>query len=533
MVSINLFREPYFHQKLSEAVPMSETYALFAAMLAFAARFCSSRVNAGWNPGLADVKDIHLQSQDFLTLAFTHIDNALEEYGDEPPSLGVLQALIIATHCQLTQGVRGKAWRSLGKCIRLAYELNLHLIDSDEVGDIADVDARRWCCAEEKRRAWWATWEMDVFASTIRRTPPAIDWSQMETLLPVEDQYWFEGRPQLSCFMDLDPTCRWKRLHECGNQSPKAWFLVVNSFMKEAQRVSAPRSLPFRGLRHNHSHRRPNADQQFSRQTGSYGEGAAQRLDTLANSVRCLVMVLPEHLRYHNQFLDFHARLPGQSSSSRQLHCSIYNMYVMTQLARLMIYRSGAFRSLNSKSWREKGSSNPEKDTPDRNSASTADNLALAQYFEAADNILTIITRSCDSHIQYINPFLSSTIWLASAVQILHKEVERDEASRTLIRSKFDVLHMTYLRCVSFWNIHTALQQNLEALETELGNNNCFNHAKQGQSLNTDPHTGESSQMQPTTGVSIDTNQTIFGPKCELRILLRHNGLHLLTFFSV
>lgn len=505
---------PVFMKSSQKRCPC-RTYALFAAMLAFAARFFSSRINTGWNLGSDDVKDIHLRSQYFLTLAFTHIDNALEEYGDEPPSLGVLQALIFATHCQLTQGVRRKAWRSLGKCIRLAYELDLHLVDSDETGSIGDADVPQWCREEEKRRAWWAIWEMDVFASAIRRTPPTIDWTQMETLLPVEDQHWFDGRPQFSCFMDPDPTCRWKRLHECGNQSPKAWFLVVNSFMKEAQRVSASRSLPFQGLRHNNSHRKSKVGQQSSRQTGSCGVEAARRLDVLANSVRCLEMALPEHLRYHNQYLNFRARVPGQSCSSRQLHCSIYNIYVMTQLARLMIYRSGTFRNLSPKFLRENDSINPEKDRPERNCATSADNLALIQYFEAADNIFAIITRSCDSHIQYINPFLSSTIWLACAVQLLHKEVKSDETSRTLIRSKFDVLHMTYSRCVSFWNIQTALQQNLEALEMQLRNNSCLNHAKLGQPLSTASHTGESSQMHPETCVPIDTHQTVFGPNCE------------------
>jgi hypothetical protein len=38
--------------------------------------------------------------------------------------------MILLAHGQLTQGVRGKAWRPLGTCVRLAYELNLNLVDS-------------------------------------------------------------------------------------------------------------------------------------------------------------------------------------------------------------------------------------------------------------------------------------------------------------------------------------------------------------------------------------------------------------------
>jgi hypothetical protein len=94
--------------------------------------------------------------------------------------------------------------------------------------------------------------------------------------------------------------------------------------------------------------------------------------------------------------------------------------------------------------------------------------LSLRQYFEAADNILAIVHRSSDDHIQYINPFLSSTIWLASAVQLVHKEFGPPGTNRSLVKSKFEVLYMTYKRCIRFWDTQTALQQNLEMLETQL-----------------------------------------------------------------
>jgi hypothetical protein len=75
----------------------------------------------------------------FLNLALKYIDDALAECGDEPPPLCILQALIITGHCQLIEGVRGKAWRSLGICIRLAYELNLHLVDAVSPRDATEV----------------------------------------------------------------------------------------------------------------------------------------------------------------------------------------------------------------------------------------------------------------------------------------------------------------------------------------------------------------------------------------------------------
>lgn len=484
MVAISLFREPQFGNRLHMNVPCTHVCALLAAISAYAAQFSPEEVKRHWvNEGFNEI----LPSEHFQTLALAYVDEALKECGDEPPSLCILQALVIATHLQLTQGVRGKAWRSLGTCVRLAYELNLHLVDFDrEQIDIIDVE--KWCWREEKRRAWWAIWEMDVFASTIRRTPSAIDWSQMETLLPVEDKHWFGGRVQPSCFMERDPINRWKALHESGNRSSKAWFLVINSLMKDAQTISSPRSIPNRTPCHK-GHPQRSGLQDGLEGTTALSDEANQKLETLANSVQCFVMVLPEGLRYWDQYLSFEARAQGQLSSKRQDHCSIYNIYVMVQLANLMIHRYDVFQSLRP---RNKRDYDPRKANP-AGSTSQKDNMALSQYFEAADNILTIVSRSCDGHIRYINPFLSSTIWLASAIQIFRQEFEHGETRRTFIRSKFEVLHMTYKQCVSWWKINTALQQNLETLETHLESYRKFNdstrshHPRTSKNASADP----------------------------------------------
>lgn len=475
MVAISLFHEPSFREKINGIVPASHIHCLMAAVLAYAARFYPTEASVGADHAFGEAAESRHQAGYLLNLAFSNIDEALKECDDEAPPLCVLQALIIATHCQLTQGVRTKAWRSLGTCIRLAYELNLHLVDANYSGkDPENVDVHQWREDEEKRRTWWAIWEMDVFASTIRRTPPAVDWSQMETLLPVEDQDWFQNRPRASCFMERDPVYRWKALQECGNQSPKAWFLVVNSLMKEAQVISTPRSIPYRTPPGEGQQTRP-AVKHRPRQARDPVDEATKKLELLANSVHCFTLALPAHLQYRNQYFGFDARAPGQMLSLRQLHCGIYNIYVMTQLARLMIYRYDVFggrcpnarRTLDPLSNPTARTNSTPRSSPASN-AYDAENLALARYFEATDNILTIVSRSNEDHIRHINPFLSSTIWLASAVQLLRMEFSRDDISRALIKSKFEVLYMTYKRCVSFWDVHTALQQNLEALEAQL-----------------------------------------------------------------
>jgi len=460
MVAINLFHEPTFTDTIANFDAPIHICALIAAMSGFAAKFYLAELDAHPEMDFLRSEAPSHSPDNLLTQALAFVDEALVECDDEPPPICVVQALILAAHCKLARGVRGKAWRLLGTCVRLAYELNLHLVDALEVSD-QDVDPIRWRDAEEKRRAWWAIWEMDVFASTVRRTPTAIDWTQMETLLPVDDADWFQNRPAPSAFMEPDPVHRWKALQESGNQSPKAWFLVINSLMKDAQVISSPRGVPYQP---DHDQRRR---AKFLCRNGKGPrvnpvEESRQRLSMLSNSVQCFILSLPAHLKYRNQYLSFEPPVPGQIGSMRQLHCSIYNIYAMTQLARLMIHRFDMFGTHT----QTKQHSNVSM--PRSPGFQDADNLVARQYFEAADNILMLVSRSCDDHVQHINPFMASTIWLGAAVQLVRKYIGGSNVNQGLVKSRFDVLYLTYNRCVEFWDTKTALEQNLESLEMHL-----------------------------------------------------------------
>ena len=160
----------------------------------------------------------HPGPEHFYHLARKTIIEIMHELGDEPPPLVVLQAYVLSTHYLLTKGVHGRAWRSLGVSVRLAYEMNLHLVDSCG-SNIESEPPELWCQKEEARRCWWAVFEMDIFASVVKRVPTAIDWSQIETLLPVEDEYWFRGEPRQSCFLEVNVNDRWKSLEESGNKA--------------------------------------------------------------------------------------------------------------------------------------------------------------------------------------------------------------------------------------------------------------------------------------------------------------------------
>lgn len=413
----------------------------------------------------------------FIGQALKHADMAIYECEDLPISLPLLQALILITHWLLTQGVRGRAWRYLRVAVSSAYELNMHLIDANK-GYEDQVDPALWCEEEERRRAWWAIWEMDVFASVVRRCPTGIDWSQNETFLPAEDENWLRGEPQRSCTLRLGLIERYKVLEAAGNRSPKAWFLVINSLMKDAQRITSPvgvdkkpASQVFRGT--------CDADQVNGGRDGgrkaSPGKESFNRLRMIRNALHCTYMVLPKAHRYRHQFLRFGTREMDRQRAiiERLQHSHIYSIHAMAQLTKLMIYKYCLFHNSNGELPRDIHGSHSGTGTGssrDRHSHS-AQTQALEQYSEAADEIYALVGRSYEEHYKFVNPFLANTIWLAGAVQLLYRELAPlDWSDKELTNSKLELLSMTYNSFVRYWNMSTTLQKNLEVVESEIEN---------------------------------------------------------------
>ncbi len=134
---------------------------------------------------------------------------------------------------------------------------------------------------------------MDVFASTIRRSPTAIDWAMNQTCLPVRDEEWFQNKYHPSCFLEQSPMERWRKLKASGNESPAAWIMVMNSLMRNAQSLT----------RGNLAGILPESDaddnisvlQQYFRNVfrkNQSGDHAKQL--TLLHAIRCTTSALPE-----------------------------------------------------------------------------------------------------------------------------------------------------------------------------------------------------------------------------------------------
>ncbi|KIW56451.1 hypothetical protein PV05_05110 [Exophiala xenobiotica] len=316
----------------------------------------------------------------------------------------------------------------------------MHLIDRNK-GTDDKVDADLWCEEEGRRRAWWAIWEMDVFASVIRRCPTGIDWSQNETFLPAEDEKWYRGQPQKSCTLRQDLIERYKFLEASGNKSPKAWFIVVNSLMKGAQNITNPfgvdKDVPSRGHYNTNQLHNPADD---SRRNSPSCKESLNRLLMIYNALQCTSMTLPRYLRYRNQNLSFGSREfdPQSAQTCRLQHNDIYSIHCMVQLTKLMILKYYLFDS-------DLGALS--KNDPRRSTAMTQ---ALERYSEAFDEIVSLVGRSYEEHYKYVNPFVANTIWLASAMQLWYRELASlDKSDRDFTNSKQELLSVTYNRFVS------------------------------------------------------------------------------------
>jgi hypothetical protein len=441
MTSFSLFRPGSIEPKFEAMQHHSDAEALIAAMFSFSARHCQ-------NPAIADQAKQWPSPSYFAHIASTQLDESVDRYGDMRPPFWLLQAGILVTFYQLTLGVRSRSWKKLGDCIRYSYDINLHIVDANhEPASTMARDSpylRRWTLLEERRRAWWAVWEMDVFASTIRRLPTAIDASQNLTLLPVPDSCWFDGVYQESCFLAEDCSLRWKDLARSGNQSAKAWFIVVNSLMRNTQRIVYPAGSAT-----------PSASDKHS------------ELDIMANSLYCTITSLPANLPYQGETLDFRPKAsPQDRVNARQEHADKYALHLMTQLCRFMIYHHKICARAPWLAQQQKDASGGHDSGPNARQASSE----WSNYMDASDEIVNVVRNSARHHCRYVNPFLANTLWFAAAAQCACKVFGPPSFNKRLTNSNLDLLKLTLDGFISFWGGMESLKGKMARIESGLQN---------------------------------------------------------------
>lgn len=443
MTSFSLFRPGSIEPKFAVMQRHSEAEALIAAIFSFSARHCTDTSVVG------QPNDCPEPSY-FARIASTKLDESVDCYGDMTPPFWLLQAGVLVTFYQLTLSVRSRSWKKLGDCIRYSYDMNLHIVDANydpsAFTDRSTINMQRWSLLEERRRAWWAVWEMDVFASTIRRLPTAIDGSQNLTLLPVPDSCWFNDVYQESCFLTEDCSLRWKRLTDSGNPSAKAWFIVMNSLMRNTQRIVYPAGSAMQSVN----------DKQ-------HVETSRDELNIMANTLYCTVTSLPPSLCYQGETLDFRPQASPQGPNIRQEHADKYALHLMAQLCRFMIYHH---KICARAPWLSQHKDTPEDSGPTAQQASSE----WSNYMNASDEIVTVVRNSARDHYRYVNPFLANTLWFAAAAQCACKVFGPPSFNKRLTTSNLDLLKLTIDRFISFWGGMENLKGKLARIETGLQN---------------------------------------------------------------
>ncbi|TGO06956.1 hypothetical protein BTUL_0378g00010 [Botrytis tulipae] len=520
--SFRLFREPFSLAQLQAVTTSTQINALTAAMLSFASKYTISSLSQ--DPEFQQFGS-QLSGLPLVEMATAFTNQAIDECGDEPPPLCVLQALILCTHRLLCKNVRGRAWRSLGLCIRLAYEMNLHLVDASSIGDRSSYEQEPWVIKEEKRRAWWAIWEMDTYASVLRRCPAGIDWKQHKVLLPVDDESWSQGRSKPSCFLGTGFISRCKDLAETGSKSEKAWFIVINSLAKEAQALASPGPgdrLYTSQLATASISGTSNAER-YPCESNSIDspQEIMTKLRTLGNSLQYCMTVLPPSLQYEGQFLDFGEPArnlsTGNSSKLRHRHSSIFGIHLMAGLTKLMIHKYQVFHP-DSQGTREPHNFRRYEDLrgkyfphPSMKSSLQSRLLdpSVQHYFAASDSVLRIINSSSDMRHCYVNPFLSSTVWLAAAVQLVHLEMASEPLEKELVASNYEILNMVHNQFVLRWNMSVTPRDNLITLANRL--RNAVAYSANNPILSRDGHHSQRSSIQESSTSNPDNTVELPG----------------------
>jgi len=461
MTSHSLFHRPTFEQKLSSIASLQELQAFLSALFSYALRF---------KPSITSVKDTNISAKAMLDASCRLQHECMEAILDDDPPLHLLQSFFLVTFQKLIHGVRGKTWRMLGDCIRLGYELRLHLIDAQAIESESDIDHNaqdgNWIDSEERRRMWWALWEMDVFSSTIRRLPSAIDERLNYTFLPVPDEDWFGGHQTRSCFLTANATQRWRDIAESGNRSPQTWFILVNSYMFDAHKLGAFPEVWAKRIGFDMAAPCPDGT----------GDGLVPRMrDWLDNCLRCAQKTLPQELSWDTRFLSFNASTQLNEPSAQALDSARYCIHVMSQLARLMLCiwevhdtSLSTMHPSTEQKPRLEIEAVDARGTQHHKDEVKNERLIWHRYVDAANSTADVVRNSSPQHFQFVSPLIANALWCAAATLVVAKLFGPPGLDSRLAQSNFDLLVATLNKFELFWQIPSVLKYKLRNLEETL-----------------------------------------------------------------
>lgn len=462
---MSLFHQPSFSDKIHHEInDQDHLIALFAAMFSLSSRYYAEEPsNMEFAPTIPSHSEFH-------AISVRHVNVSLDACSHDAPALCLLQAMTLTGYYKLIHGVYGAAWRLVGAGIRVAYELRLHLTDHESRVRIPvnEGEISAWSRLEERRRCWWALWEMDCFCSTIQRMPPAIDWSVNKTLLPVSDERWFANKYQASGFLHPSPRERLRNLKASGNENPVAWTSLLFSLMHDAH-ILCHSSVP--GLSNVDAGSNITDLVEYLRNSANYMsyKKATEGLSELVKAYQDIKANLPEALTHHGEPLEFGLNNNDDAITWRRSSAAKYAVGMAKASAIFMIYQNHVYMDMidglvplsSSASLRGSDGRSTQPENPSER------RLGLQNFLQASETVLELVDSAPEDHIKYVNPYYASTVWIAAALQAFKRRSQWDP-SPELTERRLAALRQIYLRFVHFWGTPLSLLNNMDSLESRL-----------------------------------------------------------------
>jgi hypothetical protein len=436
----SLFHGSFFFPRLSDVGSSNTVAALFAAILAAAMPFYEHKSDVDYQKGVPS-------SDHFTELSYQYCHEALEEFEDHTPPLCLLQALILTTYNPSVKGIKTRAWRTLGLCIRVVYELQLHCIDGHHEAEEAKIT--EWLDREERRRAFWAVWELDVLLSTERKTPTGISQPHVQTLLPVSDDIWFQQAYRPSSFLHpvAGDTCQ-SLLQTC-NLSTTAWFMVALSMMREAEELTVPLDnlVAWSGVIHP-----PSSTKKVEVADRKGLIDIQTRVETLSRALDAFSNALPLPLRLPTDPLDLSTRESLGQFSAPRLRMGRHSILLVEQLTRamnnhqlslLLSLRNGPFLPLYIRSA-----------APD----------CAAAFYRPAESIHSLTQQTSPDQMEFFHPLLASILFFAALILLSGDKADRAHSNE--LQSKYQGLKTACEKLTLFWSLPPVLLDTLNKLES-------------------------------------------------------------------
>jgi hypothetical protein len=436
----SLFHGSFFFPRLSNVGSLNTVAALFAAIIAAAMPFYEHTSDVDCQKGVPS-------SDHFTELSYQYCHEALEEFEDHTPPLCLLQALILTTYNLSVKGIKTRAWRTLGLCIRVVYELQLHCIDGHHEADEAKIT--EWLDREEKRRAFWAVWELDVLLSTERKTPTGISQPHIQTLLPVSDDVWYQQVYHPSSFLHpaAGDTCQ--SLVQTCNLSTTAWLMVALSLMREAEELTVPLDnlVAWSGVNHPSSSTKQVevADRKGLVDIQTRVENLSRGLDAFSNA-------LPLPLRLATDPLDLSTLESLRQFSAPTWRMGRHSIFLVEQLTRamnnhqlslLLSLRSGPFLPSFTR---------------------TAAPDCAAAFYKPAESIHSLIQQTSPDQMEFFHPLLTSILFFAALILLSGDKADRAHSDE--LQSKYQGLKTACEKLTLFWSMPPVLLDTLNKLES-------------------------------------------------------------------